>query len=312
MAPGLLSATRPQPDTTQASPAWGQRAGSGTGSTSGRWTRTGRAIDAVTSSLAVVPRSVSRCGMMRETVRSCPGHRACADCVRPSALSRKLCGRASGYQQAGVRRGQTYQRARPWVPRPFGNLEILLPFLQGPGANSSNPCPSETNKVPKSRTHLELNPWFQLCFFFFFFSSKSAILRGSTLRPHHLRTLSFQTGLAVGCRQHHCGEMREAPQRRAPCSKRATCHGWEWGTYPHPSAPCHCRPGPLRKEREAIPEGKSPFPCTLHLPCTLPLTTHFPFIAFPKFLRCPCCCFCCFGQWHAEFPQLGPISWSLC
>lgn len=51
--------------------------------------------------------------------------------------------------------------------------------------------------------------------------------------PHTLPLYRVWQWAAVNTQ---CGEMRKAPQLKRPRSKRATCHGCEWGAHSSPSS----------------------------------------------------------------------------
>lgn len=79
--------------------------------------------------------------------------------------------------------------------------------------------------------------------------------------------------------------MREPPQLKRLCSKRATCHVWEWGAHSSPLSTLSLSSWATeRGDRGRSPRTES---SPLHpTPSLYPdLTTHFPHVAFPQLLK---------------------------
>lgn len=169
---------------------------------------------------------------MAETVRSCLGPSLAQIVFAAKRILRKLCGRASGYQQAGSEeRTEISKGGNSGSPDPWESGDPSYPFSRA--LEPIVPTPALRDQGAKV-THYTWNsiPGFS-CFFLPQNLRDSQIPR--TLPPHHLRTLSC-TGLAVGCRQHHCGEMREAPQLIASHAQRGPPATAGSGAHtPHPA-----------------------------------------------------------------------------
>lgn len=154
---------------------------------------------------------------------------ALAQIVLAQAHSQEAVRAGEWLPASPVRRGQKYQGAvNSEFPDPLGIWRSCYAFPK-----ALEPIvPAPASQRPRCQSHAHTRNSISRFQLFFFSPSESTILRfldPPTTPPqdpkHSYRVWQWAADST------HCGEMREAPQLKRPCSKRATCHGWEWGTH---------------------------------------------------------------------------------